>query len=62
MGDDEPAVVEDVVADQPVHEVECSHPELLRLGLQLGQRFGQAVGDGHLGALEGANELGLVVA
>ena len=36
--------------------------ELLGLGVELGERLGQAVRDGDLGALEGADELGLVVA
>jgi len=62
MGDNELAVVEDVVADQLVHEVLSGLAEVVGLVLHLGERLGQAVRDGDVGALECTDELGLVVA
>ncbi len=62
VGHHEPSVVEDEVADEPVHEGLRCRAELVGLALQLCQRLGQAVGHGDLGALERAHQLGLVVA
>ena len=50
------------MADQPVHEPLGLGPELGGLGLELGQRLGQAVGDLDLPAAQGADQLVLVVA
>ena len=60
--DHQPAVVEDEVADQPVHERQRLGAELLALLAQLRERLGQAVADPDVGALERADQLGLVVA
>lgn len=61
VGDDEPATVEHVVADQPVEEGEQVRPEFLRLRLELSERLRESVRRGHVRALEGAEHLGLVV-
>ena len=58
----EPAVVEHEVADQPVHERQRLSTEVLALLPQLRERLGQAVADPDVGALERADQLGLVVA
>ena len=46
--DDELAVVEHGVADEPIEEVACLLAELLRLGFELLEGLGEAVGDLHV--------------
>ncbi len=62
MGDDEAPVVEDVVADEAVDERRDAGGELGRLGGELRQRLFQPVPDGDVAALQGAQQLDLVVA
>jgi hypothetical protein len=61
VGDHEPPLVEDEVADQPVAEVEDLLAELLALPAQLLQGLGEPVGGRDLGAPERADQLVLVV-
>ena len=66
MGDDQLAVVEDVVADQAVEELGQLLAERLAnvvgQGVDLGQRLGQAVRDLHVLAAELPQQLHVVVA
>ena len=66
VGDDEVAVVEDVVADQPVEEVGEFGAEraanFVGEGVDLRQRLGQPVGDLHVLAPQLAEQLHVVVA
>ena len=62
MGDDQLAVVENDVADQRVKEVAGVIPKLVGLAGQLVERFGKAVGDLDVTALELADELDVMVA
>jgi hypothetical protein len=43
VGDDQPAVVEDVVADEAIEEADHALAEGGRLALELGERLRQAV-------------------
>ena len=62
MGDHQPPAVQHVVADQAVQEGDHLGPELLRRGLQLRQRLGQAMGDLDVAAAQRPQQLALVVA
>ncbi len=66
MGDDELAVVEDVVADQAIQprleRFDEGRSIVRRQRLDLGEALGQAVGDLDVSSLEGAEQLLLVVA
>ena len=62
VGDHQVALVQHVVADQPVDEGGDPGRELRRLCCQLLEALGQAVGGGDLAALQGPQELDLVIA
>jgi hypothetical protein len=62
VGYDAAALIEHGVADETVDEVRDLTAELLWFAVELGERLGQAVGDLHVAAVEGAPQLVLVVA
>lgn len=62
MGDDKPAFIEHMLADEVVEERLDGFDELRRLGGELRQRLGEAVGDADILAPELAEELDVVVA
>lgn len=58
----QPAAVQHVVPDQPVHEAGGRRDELIRLPLQLRERLGQPVAAPHVASAQCPDQLHLVVA
>ncbi len=61
MRDDELAVIEHEMPEQPVHELRRLGGEAFASGCELGQALGQAMTDGDISAAQRAHELRLVV-
>src|SRR5262249_60477583 len=61
MRDDQPAVVEDVVADETVDEIPNGRAELRRLEIQFSQRAIETVRDGYVASLQLSLQFDVVI-